>query len=132
MTTDLLMLTLTAAMCGVLWLPYILQTILTRGLMEAMGYPKPGQKPLPEWTARSMRAHLNLVENVGVFAVLVLVAHLTQTASETTAMAATVFFWARVVQAVVHILGIPVVRTLAFFVSWFALITIFLAIFGAA
>jgi len=128
MTTDLMMLTLTAAMCAVLWVPYIVQTLITRGPARAMGYPKPDDKPLPDWAQRAYRAHMNLVENIGPFAALVLVAHLTQTANESTAMWATVFFWARVVQAAVHIGGIPYVRTLAFFVSWISMVMIFLAI----
>jgi uncharacterized MAPEG superfamily protein len=131
-TTDLLMLTLTAGLCAATWIPYILSTIATRGLVRAVSYPKPDDKPLPEWAQRAHRAHMNLVENIGPLAALILVAHLTQTAGETTALAATIFFWARVVQYICHIFGIPWVRTLAFFVSFFALVAIFLAIFGAA
>ncbi len=97
-----------------------------------MGYPKPDDKPLPEWAQRAYRAHLNLIENIGPFAALVLVAHIAGAANETTALAATIFFWARVVQAAVHHLGIPYVRTLAFFVSFFAEVAIFLAILGMA
>ncbi len=132
MTTELSVLAWTAALCGVLWLPYILQGILTRGLVRAMGYPRPDDKKLPDWAQRSHRAHMNLIENIGPFAVLILVAHLSGMSGETTAMAATVFLWARVVQAAVHIAGIPYVRTLAFFASWLAMVTIFLAIVGLA
>lgn len=132
MTTELSMLAWTAALCGVLWIPYILQGIATRGPVRAMGYPKPDDKKLPDWAQRSHRAHMNLVENIGPFAALILVAHLSGAAGETTAMAAQVFLWARVVQAAVHIAGIPYVRTLAFFVSFFALVAIFLAIIGQA
>jgi uncharacterized MAPEG superfamily protein len=46
-----------------------------------------------------------------------LVAQLGGAANATTALGATIFFWARLVQAVVHILGVPWVRTLAFGVS---------------
>ena len=130
MTTDLMMLTWTAALCAFLWIPYILQLIATRGLVRAVGYPQPDDKPLPDWATRAHRAHMNLIENIGPFAALVLVAHIAGAANETTATAATVFFWARVVQAGVHIAGIPWVRTFAFFVSFFALVAIFLSILG--
>ena len=132
MTTELSMLAWTAALCAVLWIPYTLQAIATRGPVRAMGYPKPDDKKLPDWAQRAHRAHMNLVENIGPFAALVLVAHIAGATNETTATAATVFFWARVVQAAVHHLGIPYIRTLAFFVSFFAEIAIFLAILGMA
>jgi uncharacterized MAPEG superfamily protein len=45
-----------------------------------------------------------------------------------TALGAALFFWARIVQAVVHIAGVPWVRTLAFAVSWVGLLLIFLQI----
>ncbi|NIQ52376.1 MAG: MAPEG family protein, partial [Gammaproteobacteria bacterium] len=41
-------------------------------------------------------------------------------ATEATAFAAAAFFWARVVQTVVHLAGIPYVRTAAFAVGTFA------------
>ena len=124
MTTDLTMLLWTTVLCILLWLPYILATIQTRGLVNAVGYPTPDDKPLPEWAQRSHRAHMNLIENIGPFAALVLIAHVAGAANETTALAATIYFWVRLLQAIVHTLGIPWVRTLAFFVSWAALLTI--------
>ncbi len=132
MTTELTMLAWTTALCAVLWIPYMLQIIATRGPVRALGYPKPDDKALPDWAERAHRAHLNLVENIGPFAALVLVAHVAGASNETTAMATTIFFWARVVQAAVHYLGIPYIRTLAFFVSFFAEVAIFLAILGMA
>ena len=39
MKTELLYLTLVTALTGLLWLPYILDRVATRGLLEAVGYP---------------------------------------------------------------------------------------------
>ena len=39
MTKELLWLTLTAILTGVLWVPYILDRIMVRGLMGAMANP---------------------------------------------------------------------------------------------
>ncbi|HUA53160.1 MAG TPA: MAPEG family protein [Candidatus Sulfotelmatobacter sp.] len=116
MTVDLEMLTWTAVLCVVLFLPYVLCRISVWGLVATVGYPK-NPPPLPDWAQRAQRAHLNLVENIGPFTALVVVAHAGGAANEVTALGATIFFWARLVQAVVHILGVPWVRTLAFFVS---------------
>jgi len=129
MTKDLLYLALSAGLCAVLWVPYILSRIQTWGLVNAVGYPKE-QPELPAWAQRSTRVHLNMVENLAPFAALVLVAHVAGVAGETTALGAALFFWARVVHAVVFTLGIPWVRTLAFFVSWVGMILIFIEIIG--
>ena len=68
------------------------------------------------------------MENLAPFAALVLVAHVSGAANELTALGARLFFWARVVQAGVHIAGIPGVRTLAFAVSVVANLIIFVQI----
>ncbi len=129
MTPDLTYLTWAAALCAVVWIPYILARIMVWGLPQAMGYPE-SPPALPNWAQRSTRAHLNLVENLAPFAALVLVAHVTGLANETTAMGAAVFFWARVVQWIAHVLGVPYVRTVAFAVSLIGMALIFIAIVG--
>ena len=127
MSVDLKMLVWSAVLCVVLIFPYVLCRILVWGLVPTVGYPT-NPPALPLWAQRAQRAHLNLVENLAPFAVLVLVAQLSGAANAATAMGATVFFWARVVQAVVHIFGIPWLRTLAFFASIFGMVTILIQI----
>ena len=127
MSTDLLYLTLSAGLCAVLWLPYVLSRIQIWGLIDAVGYPE-NPPQLPAWAQRSKRVHENFVENLAPFAALVLVAQIAGAANETTALAALIFFWARVVHAVVFTLGVPWLRTLSFAVSWIAMILIFIEI----
>ncbi len=102
---------------GLLWLPYILDRVLVRGLIDAVGYPD-NPKPQSLWAVRLMRAHANAVENLVVFAALVLAAHALGVSNNAIAMAAMVYFWARVVHAVVYTFGIPWLRTLSFTVAW--------------
>jgi uncharacterized MAPEG superfamily protein len=59
-------------------------------------------------------AHANAVENLVVFATLVLVAHAAGISNSTTILAATLYFWARVVHLVAYTFAIPWVRTLGF------------------
>lgn len=127
MSADLLYLTLSAGLCAILWIPYILSRIQTWGLMDAVGYPE-NPPALPAWAQRSTRVHLNMVENLAPFAALVLVAHVAGVANETTALGAAIFFWARVVHAVVFTFGIPWLRTLAFAVAWIGIVIIFIEI----
>ena len=130
MPKELFWLTLTAVLTGVLWLPYILDRIATRGLMGAMANPRPDDAPQSIWAARLTAAHGNAVENLVVFAPLVLTAHALGIASATTAFAAALYFWARLVHAVVYTLGVPVLRTLSFAGGFVGQVLFVLAIFG--
>jgi uncharacterized MAPEG superfamily protein len=112
------MLAYSAFLCLVLWIPYILAEIQVRGVSSAVGYPTGKYDDLPDWAQRSQRAHMNMVENLAPFAALVLLASIADQASAATALGAALFFWARLVQAIVHIAGIPWARTLAFTVAW--------------
>jgi len=66
MSTELFWLVLTIAMTGLLWVPYILDRIMVRGLMAAMANPSPKDKPQSAWAERLMAAHINAVENLVV------------------------------------------------------------------
>ena len=72
---------------------------------------------LPEWAARAKRAHLNLVENLAPFAILVLAAQVSGKANGMTALGAEIFFLARVAHVAVYTAGIIGVRTAVFFVG---------------
>jgi uncharacterized MAPEG superfamily protein len=124
MSTDLMMLTLTAALTALMWLPYILQRIVEHGLMPTVTYAA-DDKPIAAWAERAKRAHRNAVENLAPFAALVLVAQATGASNAATAAAATVYFWIRLVHYAVYIVAIPFARTLCFTIGWVALMVIF-------
>jgi len=116
MTTDLTMLTLSALLTALLALPGVVGLILEKGLTYAAGNrEEPAQ--LPAWADRAQRAHRNMLENLPVFAALVLVANISGAANETTAQGATLFFYARIAHALVYIAGVPWARTAAFAAS---------------
>jgi uncharacterized MAPEG superfamily protein len=129
MSRELFWLTLTVAMTALLWVPYILDRIQVRGVMGAMDNPKPDDVPQSGWAQRLMAAHANSVENLVVFAPLVLILDSMNMSTGVTAGAAALFFWARLVYVVVYTMGIPVVRTLAFAAGWVAQMALVLAIF---
>jgi uncharacterized MAPEG superfamily protein len=81
-----------------LWVPYILNLILVRGPKDAIGDPE-HPKPIAAWAERLKAAHYNAVENLVVFAALVLVAHAAGVSDEATRMSAVVYFWARQILA---------------------------------
>lgn len=123
MKTELLYLVLVTAFTGLLWVPYILDRVATRGLIDAVGYPE-NPKPQSPWAQRLMKAHANAVENLVVFAALVLAALAAGVSSPAIATACVVYFWARVVHALAYTFGVPWVRTLAFTVGFLAQATI--------
>lgn len=129
MTTDLLMLTWSAGLCALLWVPYILARIGAWGLVNAVSYPD-APPDVPDWSERARKAHGNLVENLVPFSALVLVAHVGGMANEATALGATLFFWSRVAHAIVYTFGIPWLRTVTFFGGFVGQVMIFLAIIG--
>ena len=73
MTRELFWLTLTVILTGMLWVPYILNRCQVRGLSGAMANPSRNDKPHAEWANRLMFAHDNAVENLIIFAPLVLI-----------------------------------------------------------
>jgi len=130
MSGELQWLTWTVILTGVLWIPYILDRIMVRGLMGAMANPSPADRPQSAWAQRLQKAHINAVENLVIFATLVLTLNVLHHSTESTVLACAVYFWARLVHAVVYTLGIPVLRTLAFAVGFVAQVALVLAVFG--
>src|SRR5471032_966904 len=130
MSRELMWLTLTVILTGVLWIPYILDRIMVRGLMGAMANPSRNAKPQSPWAQRLYFAHTNAVENLVIFAPLVLILDAQGQSTMATATACAVYFWARLAHAIVYTMGIPVLRTLAFTVGFLAQAALVLAIFG--
>lgn len=116
MSIELRYLVYVTILTGLMWVPYILNTIMVRGLLDAVGYPE-NPKPLAPWARRMKAAHYNAIENLVVFATLVLAAHALGISNAAIASSAMVYFWARVVHLAAYTFGIPWVRTLAFTVG---------------
>jgi uncharacterized MAPEG superfamily protein len=129
MTPEIFWLTLTVILTGLLWVPYVLNRTAIRGIGGAMANPSRTDRPHAEWATRLMFAHDNAIENLIVFAPLVLILAQIDYSSKWTVYACAVYFWSRVVHLIVYTLGLPVFRTLAFLVGFFAQVVLALAIF---
>jgi uncharacterized MAPEG superfamily protein len=130
MSSELFWLTWTVILTGLLWVPYILDRIAVRGLFGAMANPSSADKAQSAWAQRLQKAHTNAVENLVIFAALVLTLNVMHRSTESTVMACAVYFWARLAHALVYTLGIPVARTLAFALGFAAQATLVVAVFG--
>ena len=125
MSPDLKYLLLSTILC------FVQVLIAATGANQQVGLPTlaGNREGLPEyrgWAGRARRAHLNMLENLVLFAVLVLVAVLADKTNGTTLLGAQIFFWARVAYAVVYVAGIPWLRTGVWALSIAGLAIIFL------
>lgn len=125
MNSELTSLTWVITLTALMWIPYILNMIMVRGIVDAVGYPE-DPKPLSPWAARMKAAHYNAVENLVVFAALVLILNAVGISNDTTAMACDVYFLARLVHFFVYGFAIPWARTLAYAVSWLCIVALIL------
>ncbi len=129
MPADIFWLTWTAIMTGLLFLPYVLNRIGIRGLFGTMANPRADDLPESAWAQRAQRAHANAVENLPVFVALVAAAHFADASNAMTALGAAIYFWARLAHYVIYTAGIPIARTLAFFLGFFGEVLIAIELF---
>jgi uncharacterized MAPEG superfamily protein len=97
-----------------MWVPYVVARMTTHGVMRAIGTPGPDYPVDAPWADRARRAHLNAIENLAVFAPLVLVASIIEISTRVTVLSAQIYVTARLAHYVIYVAGIPVVRTIAF------------------
>jgi uncharacterized MAPEG superfamily protein len=128
MTPDLQMLVWSAALALVQMLVAVLGAIGQVGLPTLAGN-REGLPPATGWAWRAQKAHLNMLESLAVFAIVVLVAHVAGRADETTALGAALFFWARLAYALIYLAGIPWLRTAAWAVSIAGIVLVFSRLF---
>jgi len=93
--------------------------------LPALAGNREGLAPCSGWAGRAQRAHHNMLENLVLFAALVLIAVLAGRTNATTLAGAQLFFWARLAYAAVYVAGIPWLRTLVWFASVVGMLLIF-------
>jgi uncharacterized MAPEG superfamily protein len=116
MSPDLYFLLMSTILC------FVQMLIAATGANTQVGLPalagnREGLPDIVGWPGRARRAHLNMIENLVLFAALVLIAAVAGKANATTAMGAMIFFWGRLAYALIYMIGVPWLRTLAWLVS---------------
>jgi uncharacterized MAPEG superfamily protein len=102
---------------ALLWIPYILNMIKVRGLLDAVGYPE-HPKSMAPWANRMKAAHYNMIENLVIFGLLVLILNDAGISNDTSVSASVIFFWARIIHVVAYTFAIPWVRTITFLIGF--------------
>jgi uncharacterized MAPEG superfamily protein len=116
-TPELYSLTLISIATALMWVPYVLARMTTHGVMRAIGNPGPGYPSDAPWVDRARRAHINAIENLAVFAPLVLVGAIIDVSTKATVLSAQIYVVARLAHYLIYAAGIPVLRTRAFLVG---------------
>lgn len=132
MTTELYWLTLSVLLTALLWIPYILNRLVEQGVLTALWDPEGETATRVGWARRLMAAHENAVENLVIFAALVLIAHVAGVSTELTQLATVLYFFSRLAHVVLFTLKTPVLRILAFFGGFIAQMIMVVALLGSA
>jgi uncharacterized MAPEG superfamily protein len=123
MTTELTYLAWAGILTALIRIPWMLNKVAVRGLAVVSRYPKESA-PLSGWAHRLWVAHEDSVDNLVVFATLIVVLHLAGETTTLTAGAAAVYFWARLVHVVVYAFAIPWIKTVAHVAGFAALLVL--------
>lgn len=122
---ELFWLAAVCVMTGLMWVPYIVNRVQELGPPGWGWAPPPDPPPRAAWAARAVRAHLNAVENLAIFAPLALAVQAAHIGNRSTAAACAAYFAARAVHYLVCVIGMPIVpRTVAFLVGVAAQMTL--------
>jgi uncharacterized MAPEG superfamily protein len=122
----------TALMTALFWVPYVLERMVSLGVIGTMK-PVDPEDELKQalWARRAKRAHYNGVENLAVFATLVLVANAMGKGDlQEILFASQLYFWARLVHFPAGAFGITGIRTVAFLAGFAAQVMVALQIFS--
>jgi uncharacterized MAPEG superfamily protein len=131
MTVELTMLVCSVALLFVLILIQALAGVLAQGLPEMAGSRDGLPEPKP-FEARTKRVVDNHREGLALFAPLVLVAAVAHISNSATVLGAQLFFFARVVHAVLYLIGAPWIRPVAWGAGIVGTIMVFTALFQTA
>ncbi len=114
MTIELHWLILTILLTAVLWIPYILNRLIEQGVLSAFWDPDGETSTKVAWAERLMSAHVNAVENLVIFAPLVIITHILDMNTELTASASLLYFFSRLAHVILFTLRVPILRIIAF------------------
>lgn len=95
---------------------WMFDKVRIRGLGKVTAYPEDSE-PLSGWGRRAWIAHEDAIQNLVIFAVLVLALQLAGHSNAITRAAAAVYFWARLCHFIVYLVAVPRIKTVAFLVA---------------
>jgi len=129
MSTELTMLAYSVALLIALVLFQAVTGVRAKGAIP-MANNRDDVGPATGFHARMLRVVDNHREGITMFAPLVLIAAVMNLSTSWTVLGAQMFFYSRLVHAILYVLGVPMVRPLAWAVGFAGTIIVLLAILG--
>ncbi len=128
LTTEIYWLLLTILMTSVMWAPYIVNRIIELGVVDAFMDPYGQTKAKAAWANRMMSAHVNAVENLILFAPLVILVAMLNASTVVTEMAVQVYFFSRLAHFILFTFAVPVLRIVSFLAGFVAEMVLILSL----
>jgi len=113
-SNELIWLSIITLFTSFMWIPYVINRMAEMGIWPAIYNPQPDIRPKAQWARRMMRAHDNAVENLVIFAPLVILIEITQSHSTYSAFAVELYFYSRLTHFLAFTFAVPVIRVPAF------------------
>lgn len=118
LSNEIYWLSLTVLMTSLFWVPYIINRMAEQGTLNALWDRFGDRHTEKQWAIRMMDAHANAVENLVIFAPLVLLVQITGLNSSTTATACMIYFFSRLTHYFVYTFAIPLFRVVTFLIGF--------------
>jgi uncharacterized MAPEG superfamily protein len=130
MTVELTMLFWAVVLTFVQLVVAVLLAIGQVGVTDLVGN-REGLAPPSEMAGRAKRAHTNMLESLILFTILVLIVQIAGLNNSLTALGAQIFVLARLVYAVVYLIGVPWLRTVIWSIAVIGMVMVALPIVSA-
>ena len=130
MSAEIKYLTMTILVTSLFWVPYVLDRFRKFGLSAVNGNGPNKNDSTSPWAGRMIQAHQNAIENLVLFAPLIIIIELLDLNSPLTAMFAMIYFYARVAHIFIYSFGIGYLRTLTFAAGFASQLFLAFAILG--
>ncbi len=131
LSNEIYWLVLTILMTSLFWVPYIINRMGELGILNALWDRYGVTHTEKAWAQRMMDAHVNAVENLVIFAPLVLLIQIMGLNSTTIVNACIVYFFARLVHYFSFTFAVPLLRVTTFLIGFGAQVVLALTLLGA-
>lgn len=105
-------------MTSLFWVPYIINRMIELGILTAIWDRYGVTDTKKDWANRMMQAHDNAIENLAIFAPLVILIHITGMNSTATESVCIVYFFARLTHYFAFTFAVPLLRVITFLIGF--------------
>jgi len=132
MTIEIYWLLLSILLTALLWVPYIINRLFEQGILYGLWDPDGKTESKVGWARRLMAAHTNAIENLVIFASLVIILHQLEISTQLTETAAMLYFFSRLAHVILFAFRVPVLRIVTFLSGFGAQMMLFFTLFTVA